>query len=153
MASAPLWWGRLKAGDWAQHKGRLMKKRLLPFLLAGALTAGVAAPAAAQTDCGVEQDTAGGAAGLAALIAAAVQANVPIGINACAIEVDVLNDSLNNLLQNADIRVLNNSLNNLLRNSDIIDDVTVVVNVLTGVTTIDVDLLSGGDFTITLVDQ
>ncbi len=129
-----------------------MKKRLLPFVLAGALTAGIAAPAAAQNPlCGVEQGTAGGAAGLAALITAAVQANVPIAVNACDIDVNLLNNSLNNLLQNADIDVLNNALNNLLRNSDIIDDVT--VEILTGITTIDVDLLSGGDFDITLINQ
>ncbi len=67
-----------------------------------------------------------------------MQANVPIGVNACDIDISLLNNSLNNLLRNADIDVLNNSLNNLLRNSDIIDDVTVTVNVLTGVTTIDV---------------
>jgi hypothetical protein len=123
-----------------------MRRKLLPLILGGALSIATVVPAAAQsgTDCDVTQGSRGGAAGLAALIAAAVNAQVPIAVNACDIDVDILNDSLNNLLRNANIEVLNDSLNNLLRNSDIIDDVT--VNVLSG--TIDVELVSGNEFNI-----
>ena len=126
-----------------------MRRKLLPLILGGALSIAAIAPASAATSCVPNTDASnrGGAAALAGLIAVAanVQANVVAGV--CDIDVDILNNSLNNILQNADIDVLNNSLNNLLRNSDIIDDVT--VNVLSG--TIDVDLLSGDDFTINLV--
>ena len=132
-----------------------MKKRLLPFILAGALTAAFAAPAAATShtceNLGAPQR--GGAAGLAALITAAVNAQLQAGVNACDIE--ILNNSLNNLLQNVDVDVLNNvlnnspilnnSLNNLLQNVDIVDDVTISGNVIT------VDVLSGPDFIINLV--
>jgi hypothetical protein len=74
----------------------------------------------------------GGAAGL---VAAVVQA----AVNAC--DVRVLDDSVNNLLQNADIHVLENILNN----SPILSGITVQdinVDVLTGTTTI---TLLGGD--------
>ena len=107
-----------------------MRRKLLPLILGGALSIAAVAPAAAA-DCATTNR--GGVAGIAALIAANVQA----GVNLC--EIDILNNSLNNLLQNADIdvlnNVLNNSLNNLLQNADI--------NVL------NVDLLSG---TITVID-
>ena len=59
----------------------------------------------------------GGAAALAALVAAAVAADVDV----IACDVDVLNNSLNNLLQNADIHVLENILNN----SPILSDITI----------------------------
>ncbi len=123
-----------------------MKKKLLPFILAGAMTAAFAAPAAAQTnDCNITIPQRGGAAGLAALIAAAV--NVTAGVGVCNVSVELLNNSLNNLLQNADIDVLNNALNNnkVLNNITIIRDVTVSGNVIT------VDVLSGPDFIINLV--
>ena len=128
-----------------------MKRRLLPFILAGSLVAAFAGPVAADshgaTTCTVENTgNRGGAAALASLISAAVNAGVQLGVNACDIDVEVLNNSLNNLLRNANIEVLNNSLNNLLRNSDIIDDVT--VNVLSG--TIDVTLVGGDVFFINL---
>ena len=73
-----------------------MRRKLLPLILGGALSIAAVAPAAAQT-CTVDR---GGAAGL---VAAVVQANV------C--DVHILNNSLNNLLRNADIdvNVLNNS--------------------------------------------
>ena len=126
-----------------------MKKRILPFILAGALTAAFAAPAGATMHeppaCDISQleDVRGGNAALAALIAAVVDANVNVGI--CTIDVDILNNSLNNLLQNADIDILNNSLNNLLRNADVdvtVIDGDVVVNVLS---------IGGNDFTIVFV--
>ena len=115
-----------------------MKKRLLPFVLAGALTAAFAAPAAATShdNCDFAFDGGrGGAAALASLISVAVADAVDAGVQVC--NIDILNNSLNNLLRNANIEVLNDSLNNLLRNSDIIDDVT--VNVLSG--SIDVTLI------------
>ena len=74
-----------------------MRRKLLPLVLGGALSIAAVAPAATAT-CTVER---GGAAGL---VAAVVQANV------C--DVYVLNNSLNNLLRNADIHVLENILNN-----------------------------------------
>ena len=114
-----------------------MKKRLLPFVLAGALTAAFAAPAAAQTDCDVTQigNDRGGVAALAGLIAAAVgDVDIAAGVNAC--DIDVLNNSLNNLLRNADI--LNDSLNNLLRDANI-EVLNITGNVIT------VDILSGPD--------
>ena len=110
-----------------------MKKRLLPFVLAGALTAAFAAPAAAQTSCVTDTTQRGGAAALASLISAAVN-NVAVTVQAC--DINVLNDSLNNLLRNANIEVLNDSLNNLLRNANIevvsIDGNVIQVNILSG---------------------
>ena len=80
-----------------------------------------------------------------ALVQAVVNANV--GVAACDIDVDVLNNSLNNLLQNADIRALNNILNNspILSNDAI--DVT-VTEVLNGV---QINVLSSG-LNITITD-
>ena len=110
-----------------------MKKRLLPFVLAGALTAAFAAPAAAQTNtCNLAIPQRGGAAGLAALVAAAVNAQVGAGV--CNVSVDLLNNSINNLLRNADIDVLNNSLNNLsaLNNLNLLGGARVLAVDLTG---------------------
>ena len=87
----------------------------------------------AQTTCEAGHAR-GGAAALASLIAAAVDVG---GVNVC--DVDVLNNSLNNLLQNADIHVLENILNNSPILNDLnISDITVDVDVLTGITTISV---------------
>ena len=107
-----------------------MRRKILPFILGGALSIAAIAPASAAT-CTVDR---GGAAGL---VAAVVQANV------C--DVHVLNNSLNNLLRNADIDVLNNVLNNspILSNNDIdveiledgiqvLEDGTIIVNLLGG---------------------
>ncbi|MEX2046494.1 MAG: hypothetical protein WEE03_04975 [Chloroflexota bacterium] len=123
-----------------------MKKHLLGPLLALALMGLAPATAAAaevnmgsnvvtQTACEAGGNR-GGAAGLAALVAAAVAVG---GIDAVICDVDVLNNSLNNLLQNADIHVLENILNNspILNNLNI-SDITVDVDVLTGTTTISV---------------
>ena len=120
-----------------------MRRKILPFILGGALSIAAVAPAAASShdvnNCNIATDQrGGGAAALASLISAAVAADVAVPI--CNVSVELLNNSLNNLLQNADIDVLNNSLNNLLRNADI--DVTVVDG------DIIVDVLSGPDFTI-----
>ncbi len=120
-----------------------MKKRLLGPILALALMGlAPATAAAAEVNMGAKAATAnanceagngrGGARALATLVAAAVDAG---GVNACGI--DVLNNSLNNLLQNADIHVLENILNNSPILNDLnISDIT--VNVLGGVTTISV---------------
>jgi len=124
-----------------------MKKRLLPFVLASALsTAALSSafvmPVAAQTtacDNQITQTTGNGLPALAGLIAANVEANVGVGICEVNIDVDALNNSLNNLLQNANINVLNNALNNLLQNADI--DVNVVRDSLNNVT---VTVLGGG---------
>ena len=123
-----------------------MRRKLLPFLLGGALSIAAVAPAAATShdvnDCNIDLDqSGGGTAALAALIAAAVDADVAVPI--CNVSVELLNNSLNNLLQNADIDVLNNSLNNLLRGSDI--DVTVIDG------DVIVSVLSGPTFTINFV--
>ena len=116
-----------------------MKKRILPFILAGALSAAFAMPVAAQTaDCPemIDQTNVAGIPGLAALILANVQANVGVGVCQVNIDVDALNNSLNNLLQNANINVLNDSLNNLLRDAnievEIIDDSPITISVLGG---------------------
>ena len=119
-----------------------MKKRLLGAVLAMALMGLAPATAAAaevnmgsnvamQADCDSGNDR-GGAAALAALVAAAVAVG---DVTVCNVE--VLNNSLNNLLQNADIHVLENILNNSPILNDLnISDIT--VNVLGGVTTISV---------------
>ena len=121
-----------------------MRRNLLPLFLGGVLAVAAVAPAAAQTSCvpDATPSNRGGAAALASLIsvAANVQANVIAGV--CDIDVDLLNNSLNNL----NIEVLNDSLNNLLRNSDIIDDVNVLND-----SQIQVSLLSGPSFIINLV--
>jgi hypothetical protein len=124
-----------------------MKKRLLGPVLAMALMGFAPATAAAaevnmgsnvamQADCDSGNDR-GGAAALAALVAAAVAVG---DVTVCNVE--VLNNSLNNLLQNADIHVLENILNNSPILNDSLDDFVVDVDVLTGITTI--SILGGG---------
>lgn len=123
-----------------------MRRAILSLLMGGALAVAAVAPAAAQTECNLPAaPQRGGAAGLVALVQAVVNANV--GVAACDIDVNVLNNSLNNLLQNANIRALNNILNNspILSNDAI--DVT-VTEVLNGV---QVNVLSSG-LNITITD-
>jgi len=99
-----------------------MRRKILPFILGGALSIAAIGPTSAAT-CEIGR---GGAAGL---VAAVVQANV------C--DIQILNNSLNNLLRNADIDVLNNILNN----NDV--DVTITdIQVLNGVV-VSVTLLGG----------
>jgi hypothetical protein len=95
-----------------------MRRKLLPLILGGALSVAAVAPAAAA-DCEINR---GGAAGL---VAAVVQANV------C--DVFILNNSLNNLLRNADIHVLENILNNspILSFNDVDVDVDIEDNIIT----------------------
>src|SRR5919106_4911056 len=100
-----------------------MRRSILSLIMGGALAVAAVAPAAAQTEC-----TNVGRGGAAALVAL-VNANVSgVGVNACEIDVDVLNNSLNNLLRNADIHVLENILNHspILSGNDI--DVNVIGN-------------------------
>ena len=110
-----------------------MRRRLLPLILGGALSIAAVAPAAAQSDPGCVADVdRGGAAALIAL----VQANVLAGVNVC--DINVLNNSLNNLLQNEDIHVLENILNN----SPILNDFIISVGpILNGV---QINVLGGG---------
>lgn len=135
-----------------------MRRKILPFILGGALSIAGIAPAAASmhetTECTVAPQTnKGGAAGLAALLALAANVQANVGANVCDVDVNVLNNSLNNLLRNADIdvlnNVLNNSLNNILRNADI--DLIRDVQVLND-SQIQVNLLSGGNFLVDFVD-
>jgi hypothetical protein len=114
-----------------------MRRKILSLLLGSTLAIAAVAPAAAQTECNLPAaPQGGGAAALVSLVQAVVVANV--GVAACDIDVDVLNNSLNNLLQNADIHVLENILNNspILSGFDI-----TVENVLNGV---QVNVLSEG---------
>lgn len=122
-----------------------MRRKLLPFLLAGALSIAAVAPAAAHPVTGQCNLPAapqrGGAAGLVALVQAVVNANV--GVAACDIDVNVLNNSLNNLLQNANI----NALNNILNNSPFLNGLTITVsNVANGLQII----VLGGGITVPL---
>ena len=123
-----------------------MKRSAAGLLLAMALSAFTPAfAAAAEVNTGSNAVTQGetvctagnnrgGAAALTSLVAAAVAVG---GVDVIVCDVDVLNNSLNNLLQNADIHVLENILNNSPILNDLnISDIT--VNVLGGVTTISV---------------
>jgi hypothetical protein len=114
---------------WTQYdnhtEGETMKRTLLPFMLAGALSIAAVTPVAAQTECDIDRSGAGG------LVAAFV------ALQACGNDVDILNNSLNNLLRNADIRALNNILNNndveiTITDVDILSPTQVQVNVLGG---------------------
>lgn len=101
-------------------------KRILPFVLAAALSVAAVAPAAAQPPAG----NFAGAVGLVNVIVQAVVQNVDI-LNNSEVEVITIdvNNSLNNLLRNADIDVLTNFLNNSLNDLNIdvtITDITVV---------------------------
>jgi len=120
-----------------------MRRKLLPLILGGALSIAAVAPASAATNCDV--DNRGGAAALVAL----VNANVGAGVNACQIEVDILNNSLNNLLRNARIHVLENILNNSPILNDSLNDLTInVENVANG---IQITVLGGG-LNLTVID-
>jgi len=120
-----------------------MRRKILPFLLAGALSIAAVAPAAAHPVTGQCNLPAApqrnGAAGLVALVQALVNANV--GVAAC--DINVLNNSLNNLLQHANI----NALNNILNNSPFLNGLTITVsNVANGLQII----VLGGGITVPL---
>jgi hypothetical protein len=109
-----------------QHRRFIAMKRFLPFVLAAGLVVGAAAPVAAQPN----QNAALGA--LVGVLAQVAVRNVEIlnDSDVDIITVDI-NDSLNNLLQNAfqnaDIDILNDSLNRWNVLQDItIQDITVV---------------------------
>jgi hypothetical protein len=109
-----------------------MRRKILPFILGGALSIAAVAPAGAQSDPGCVADVdRGGAAALVAL----VQANVLAGVNVC--DINILNNSLNNLLRNADIHVLENILNN----SPILSHNVIVAPIANGV---QINVLGGG---------
>jgi hypothetical protein len=112
-----------------------MRRKLLPLILGGALSiAAVATAAASHTACHV--DNRGGAAALVAL----VQAQVNAGVVVC--DVNVLNNSLNNLLRNADIHVIENILNN----SPFLNDWTITItDTLNG---IQINILSLGNVNV-----
>ena len=122
-----------------------MRRKLLPLVLGGAISIAAVAPAAAQSDPGCVADVdRGGAAALIAL----VQANVLAGVNVC--DINVLNNSLNNLLQNADIHVLENILNN----SPILNDFIISVGPIAN--GVQINVLGGGvnttDLTLNLTN-
>jgi ABC-type methionine transport system permease subunit len=104
-------------------------RRLLPFVLAAGLSVAAVAPAAAAPQTNI---AAGG--GLISVVVQAVLNNVDVLNNSLndVIEVNIndsLNNALQNVLQNADIDVLNNSLNNVLNNLNIdvtVTDITVI---------------------------
>jgi hypothetical protein len=118
----------------------LMRRRILPLILGGALAVAAVTPAAAARSV-----QSGGAAGL---VAAVVQVAVTTD------DVNIANHSLNNLLRNADIDVLNNILNNSVNQNtilsnidirivDVLNDNTVIVSVLSGpITPIEVGQLT-----------
>ena len=109
-----------------------MRRKLLPLILGGALSVAAVAPAAAARPDNVQL---GGAAGLVAAVVQ-VAANVE--------DVEVLNNSLNNLLRNADIDILNNVLNNSVNQNDILSNIDIrIIDVLNDNTVI-VEVLSGG---------
>ncbi|CAN5578519.1 hypothetical protein BH23CHL10_BH23CHL10_07850 [soil metagenome] len=112
-----------------------MRRRILPFVLGGALSIAAIAPAAAAPSI---NSPVGG------LVNVIVQVEDSLNDNTVQVlNVDIsnsLNRLLQNALQNADIDVLTNSLNNLLRNVDIdvtVTDITVVGDSIVG------NLLSG----------
>lgn len=120
-----------------------MRRKLLPLVLGGALSIAAIAPAAAADQCSVPTDNRGGAAALVALVQANVQAGV--GVNVC--DVQILNNSLNNLLQNADIHVLENILNNSPILNDSLNNWDIQVVALNGT---GINILGAG-FTIVAV--
>ena len=112
-----------------------MRRKILSFVLGSTLAIAAVAPAAAAPPDNVQL---GGAAGL---VAAVVQVADTVDIET----ISIANNSLNNLLQNADIDVLNNILNNSVNNNDVLNDVNVTV---AGTT---ITVLSGGISTGTIV--
>ena len=100
-----------------------MRRKLLPFVLGGALSIAALGPVAAQPPIVLGPPT---QAGLINVIVQAVVNDV---------EILDINDSLNNIARNVDIDVLNNALNNL--NVEVTD-----VQVING--DVVVSLLGGG---------
>ncbi|MGQ0608133.1 MAG: hypothetical protein ACT4OQ_06710 [Chloroflexota bacterium] len=111
-----------------QNQGNHLMRRILPFVLAAGLSVAAVAPAAAAPT------NASATRALVGLTVQAIVQNVDLLNNSLNDVIDVnISDSLNNLLQNAlqnaDIDVLNDSLNNVLNNLDVdvtVTDITVV---------------------------
>ncbi len=118
-----------------------MRRKILPLVLGAALSIAAVAPAAAAPTCNLPAaPQGGGAAALVSLVQAVVNANV--GVAVC--DVQILNNSLNNLLQNADIHVLENILNN----SPILSGFTITVDDVDVLNGIQINLLSAGGLVI-----
>ena len=80
---------------------------------------------------------------------ALVNANVGVAAAVCQIDVNILNNSLNNLLQNADIHVIENILNNSPILNDSLNNLTIDVGgVANG---IQINVLGGG-LNLTILD-
>ena len=105
-------------------------RRLASFVLAGTMAIAIASPAMAARSV-----QSGGAAGL---VAAVVQVAVTTD------DVNILNDSLNNLLRNADIDVLNNILNNSVNNNTILSNIDITITDVLNDNTVIVNVLSSG---------
>jgi hypothetical protein len=122
-----------------------MRRKFLSLIMGGALSIAAIAPAAAANPQCATTSGHGGAAALIALVNANVSG---VGVNVCDIDVNVLNNSLNNLLQNADIHVLENILNNSPILNDSLNNIQVVA--LNGV---GINILGAGAGGITIVEQ
>ena len=116
-----------------------MRRKILPFILGGALSIAAIAPAAAAPPT--------------AITAANGLVNVVVQALIDQIDVDVLNDSLNNSLNDVvEVNIndsLNNALQNVLQNARILNGLTVTVeNVLNdlnvNVSDIDIDVANDG---------
>src|SRR5688572_29669156 len=107
----------------------VMRRRILPFILGGAMAVASVAPAAAAP---VQL---GGAAGL---VAAVVQVAVETE------DINIANNSLNNLLRNADIDVLNNVLNNSVNQNEILSNIDITIVDVLNDNTVIVNVLSSG---------
>ena len=112
-----------------------MRKKILPFILGGALSVAAIAPAAAAPSI---NSPIGGLVNVVAQLENVLNNNVveviPINIS------NSLNNLLQNAFQHADIDVLRNAVQNILNNNDVdvtVTDITVVgdsivISVLSG---------------------
>jgi hypothetical protein len=117
------------------------RRPLAGFVLSGLLTLAIAAPAfAVGPQTNIQR---GGAAGL---VAAVVQVAATVGVE----NIDIANNSLNNLLQNADIHVLENILNNSVNHNDVLSNITITVEDVLNSNNVVVSVLSGGVSTGTI---
>lgn len=113
-----------------------MRRKILPFVLGGALSIAAIAPAAAAPPTGFA-----GAAGLVNVVVQAILDDV---------DVDLLNNSLNDLTITVDIDdTLNNALQNVLQNARILNGLEVTIeNVLNDLVVnledIEIEVAEGG---------
>ena len=114
-----------------------MRRKILPFILGGALSIAAVVPAAAAPPTGV--------AAASGLVNVVVQALVD------QIDVNVLNDSLNNSLNDVvEVNIndsLNNALQNVLQNARILNGLTVTVENVLNDLNVNVE-----DVTVTVAD-